>query len=161
MVYATESSDQNTRSGFTKHESNPRLDTLDDQQIISTGKSWKIQCTGTAPLTWTYPGCKQNVQAPGRIHITALEDNDIYFPGDQREQTEFTSTLEIPKLEYYDTGYYICQYQDNYPDCDDRLYDKEDVAAIYLYARDLIHLISLEYPVYTYNVHEDTEIVIP
>ena len=161
MVYATESSDQNTRSGFTKHENNPRLDTLDDQQIISTGKSWKIQCTGTAPLTWTYPGCKQNVKAPGRIHITPLEDTDIYFPGDQREQTEFTSTLEITKLEYYDTGYYICQYQDNYPDCDDRLYDKEDVAAIYLYARDLIHLISLEYPVYTYNVHEDTEIVIP
>ena len=110
----------------------PVLDHTQDHYVLSSSERWKIRCIGSAPLAWSYPNCGSDKANESRIQITSEELD-----------TQYISFLEIPDLKYFDTGYYICYYQESYLECDEDLHDQDDVAATYLYASDPENLLTL------------------
>ena len=144
---------------FQQGDGNQKL-TLEpalDEYTIQVGESWKIRCTGSFPLKWSYPNCNSNQKSKTddrtKIieHIPTVSDDEsveqsghmsydsdrIEFPGQSSQKgsaIKYTSYLEITGIEFSDAGYYTCQYQQSYPSCDYQLHDKPDVAQTYLYA---------------------------
>ena len=143
LVYAT---DINEPLQLRENYKNPVLDHPYNRYIVSSGNTWKLKCTGSAPLSWTFPNCSSIKSNNTRITITPEESDSHY-----------ASYLEISELEYYDTGYYLCYYQELYSECDYKLHNQDDVAATYLYSSDPENLLTLYdrtigWP--QYNLHE-------
>ena len=97
VVHATNLNDQ-LEIGYKYVK--PVLDRTQDHYVFSSGENWKIRCTGSAPLTWSYPSCGSDKANESRIQITS-----------EKLDSQYISFLEIPELKYFDTGYYFCYYQ--------------------------------------------------
>ena len=73
----------------------PRLGLEEDSEVINSGDTWQVNCTGEAPLEWDYANHT-------REHVTITEIG----------QNPFVTTLKLEKAKFWETGYYTCKYKD-------------------------------------------------
>ena len=78
--------------------------------VIESGKSWEIQCSGDFPVQWIYPSPKDNENngGPNIDHRVNISDWEV----PNSEIGAFYSKLRLNQAHYLDTGPFLCQYQD-------------------------------------------------
>lgn len=74
----------------------PKLHPLQDQQVVKSGETWKIRCSGRFPLEWVFPPTDKWQGDPNMTDRITIENEII--PGDNPRP--FVSNLELKDVIY-------------------------------------------------------------